>query len=161
MSDPAPATLEPTTTVDPQEDQKPEPQKPEPADQKPEPQPADQKPAEKKQALPSDLDLRITTKHVNLLVSSAEDILDGRPLTTLNALRCVAALLSVSKKMTDLKGPLKKKALLTALETIVRKQPMEEEEKETLLLFIQVTVDNAVDVLVDVQKSAAKCCVIQ
>jgi hypothetical protein len=110
-----------------------------------------------------DIDVRITTVHIDRLVKEIERLLDGKRLTKMNMLRVAVSCIAVTKKMSDLPNTLKKRVIIVALNKVIEAH-VEQQEDRKLLFDALVDVDQSIDLAIDIQKGRIGvqqgCCTI-
>ena len=96
--------------------------------------------------LSNNLDVRVTKIHVVSLLEASEKVLQGRSLTKNNIIRVAFALMHVASGFTNVKGVVKKYALLEVLDYIIRKDTsINQEEKDMLLTMVYGIVSQVID----------------
>ena len=96
--------------------------------------------------LSNNLDVRVTKIHVVSLLEASEKVLQGRSLTKNNIIRVAFALMHVASSFTNVKGVVKKYALLEVLDYIIRKDTsINQEEKDMLLIMVYGIVSQVID----------------
>jgi len=115
--------------------------------------------------LPKDLDLEITKMHIKTLVDTINKLLDGRPLDKSNIFHVTYACIRLAKKMKDsrgkpLKGVLKKKAVVTAIATVLKNTAdLSNDDYNLLIMITDDLISSAIDVIVSAD-AQGRCCII-
>jgi len=111
---------------------------------------------------PKDLD--VTEDQVNVMVDTIKNILQGRKVTQGTIIRVVANCMSMASGMRVSNGT-KKKIVINGIERYIREQSdLNQDEIDTLMAFIDVSVSESIDTISAVAKGeidlAKGCCVI-
>lgn len=103
--------------------------------------------------LKDEMDVRITTNHIDAAMLSITESLHGRKMTKLNIMRVAAHVMGATSSMNDLSGSMKKRVLLSSFEVHIKKDNnLSSEEKDELMFMVYSIVDNAVDVFQDIKE---------
>lgn len=110
-----------------------------------------------------DIDVRITTAHIDRLVAEIDKALGGKKLTKMNMMRVAISCIAVTKKMSDLPNTLKKRVIIVALNKVIDAHVEQAEDKQ-LLFDALVDVDQSIDLAIDIQKGRIGgqqgCCIV-
>lgn len=106
----------------------------------------------------TDIDARITKKHIERLLKTSASVLGGKKISKSNIMSLTFSLLAVGMKMKTVKGSVKKKALLFVLSQLVDESEFDKFEKEILHDMIDTVVSQAIDAHFAIHNG--KCCVI-
>jgi hypothetical protein len=107
----------------------------------------------------------VPVKHINEIVDTILDVLDGRKLSPVSIIRVVATCMKVAAKM-KVSNHNKKKIVLAGLEKFIKeKSGLSDVEIDIIMAVVDSVVSDAIDTIVDVsngklnlQKKLCFCC---
>ncbi len=118
-----------------------------------------------KEQLAEPADLQISAAQVQQVVDGISDLLHGRKITEALIIRVIANCMVITARM-KMQNHLKKKVVVTALETYIKKRSdLNQNEIDTMMTLVDVIISDAIDTLADVKKgtidlSTKTCCII-